>query len=95
MTTTATHTRVRRRGATSFSSRRLGCTEALSFFEHGPGRGHDVAVRILGPDFAGILVVDFYSGYVAYIEAAGVPAVDRRASSRRGCKRRSYRQYSW
>ncbi|MDI6773733.1 MAG: IS66 family transposase, partial [bacterium] len=45
----------------------LACTSELSFFEHGPGRGAEVIVRILGPDYAGILVVDFYGAYVRYV----------------------------
>jgi transposase len=45
----------------------LASTSELSFFEHGPGRGAQVIVRILGPNYAGILVVDFYAAYVRYV----------------------------
>lgn len=45
----------------------LASTLELSFFEHGPGRGAEVIVRILGADYAGILVVDFYGAYLRYI----------------------------
>ena len=45
----------------------LACTPDLSFFEHGPGRDAEVIVRILGAEYPGILVVDFYSAYVRYV----------------------------
>lgn len=45
----------------------LACTTELSFFEHGPGRGAEVIVRILGADYRGTLIVDFYVAYVRYV----------------------------
>lgn len=37
--------------------------EAVRYFEHDRSRGHQVAKRILGDDFSGWLVTDFYSAY--------------------------------
>lgn len=39
----------------------------LSYFEHGPGRGAEVIVGILGEDYGGIIVADFYAAYVRFI----------------------------
>ena len=45
----------------------IACSPELSFFEHGPGRGAEVVVGILGEHYSGILVVDFYAAYVRYV----------------------------
>jgi len=58
-------TGARHRGSNSYLW--LACTAELSFFEHGPGRCAEVIVRVLGPDYAGILVVDFYAAYGRYV----------------------------
>jgi transposase len=37
--------------------------EAVRYYEYSPSRSHQVALRLLGPDFRGILVSDFYAAY--------------------------------
>ena len=45
----------------------LACNPELSFFEHGPGRGAEVIVGILGENYGGIIVADFYAAYVRFV----------------------------
>jgi transposase len=37
--------------------------EAVRYFQHDKSRGHQIAARILGSDFDGYLVTDFYAAY--------------------------------
>jgi transposase len=40
--------------------------QPLVYFERDPSRGQAVLARLLGPQFAGVLVSDFYAGYNGY-----------------------------
>lgn len=37
--------------------------EAVRYYEYSPSRSHQVALRLLGADFRGVLVSDFYAAY--------------------------------
>lgn len=57
----------------------IACHKELSFFEHGPGRDYGVVVRILGDDYAGIVVVDSYAAYPKYIHDAATAGASLQA----------------
>jgi transposase len=45
------------------------CTPCVRYFAYDKSRGHQVPERVLGPQWRGVLISDFYAGYSYYLGA--------------------------